>query len=126
MRGMSQQSEELKRRTKRFVLDICKLLKLLPYEEPGPTIKRQLAKCSTSVAANYRSTCRARSRPEFISRLGTVVDESDESMFWLEFTRDASIIATDRLAPLIGEAEQLTSIFSKSLGTAKQNWNNRQ
>ena len=119
---MSLQSEELKRRTKRFALDVCKLVKLLPYEEPGPTVKKQLAKSSTSIAANYRSACRARSRAEFISRLGTVDDESDESLFWLEFTRDAALIATEHLGGLINEADQLAAIFSKSLATARRNF----
>jgi four helix bundle protein len=118
---VSQQSEELKRRTKRFAIDVCKLLKIIPYEEPGPTVRKQLAKSATSVAANYRATCRARSRPEFISKLGTVVEETDEALFWLEFARDAKLATNEAVAPLVDEAGQLAAIFAKSLGTARRN-----
>src|SRR4051812_37294109 len=104
---MSVQSELLKRRTNRFALDVCRVLKKFPYEEPGPTVKKQLAKSSTSLAANYRSTCRARSRAEFISRLGIVVDECDESVFWLEFTRDAELADMPMLPALVREANEL-------------------
>jgi four helix bundle protein len=118
---MSQQSEELKRRTTRFALDVCRILKKLQYEEPGPTVKKQLAKSSTSLAANYRSACRARSRAEFISRLGIVVDECDESVFWLEFSRDAEPADIPRLSALAREANELSAIFAASVGTARAN-----
>jgi four helix bundle protein len=118
---MSVQSEQLKQRTNRFALDVCGILKKLPYEEPGPTIKKQLAKSSTSLAANYRSACRARSRAEFISRLGIVVDECDESVFWLEFSRDAELADIPTLPGLVREANELSAIFAASVGTARTN-----
>jgi four helix bundle protein len=121
MPGVSLLSEELKARAKRFAVDTCRLLKLLPYEEPGPTVRKQLAKSSTAVAANYRSTCRARSRAEFISRLGIVVDEADESLFWLEFIVEAQLLDRPLVAPLLDEANQLTAIFSASVGTCRRN-----
>jgi four helix bundle protein len=82
---MSDQAERLKERTMRFALDVCKLIRLLPYSEPGPTVSRQIAKSSTSVAFNYRASCRARSHAEFTAKIGTVAEESDETLGWLEF-----------------------------------------
>lgn len=81
---MSSQAEELKTRTMRFALDICRFIKRLPVDEPGPTAKRQLAKAATSVALNYRATCRARSHNEFTAKIGIVAEESDEVQGWLE------------------------------------------
>ena len=80
---MSDQSELLKKRTMRFALDVCALIKKLPYDEPGPTAKRQLAKAATSVAFNYRASCRARSHAEFTAKIGIVAEESDEAQGWL-------------------------------------------
>jgi four helix bundle protein len=119
--GMSEQSEALKKRTKRFALDVCRMLKQLPYEEPGPTVRKQLAKSSTSMAANYRSTCRARSKVEFVARLATVDEESDESVFWLEFAIEAELLGGQRVTALLQEATELSKIFSASLGTARGN-----
>jgi four helix bundle protein len=87
---MSEESERLKARTMRFSLDVCKLIKLLPIDEPGPTVKHQLAKSATSVAFNYRSSCRARSHTEFTSKMGVVAEESDESQGWLVLSRPPS------------------------------------
>src|ERR1700693_3326396 len=80
-RAVSEQGEHLKDRTKRFALEILTLAKQLPAAEPGPTIRRQLTKSATSVAANYRASCRARSQAEFVARLGIVVEEADEALF---------------------------------------------
>jgi len=75
---VSEQAERLKARTMQFALDVSALLKVLPASEPGSTVKRQLAKSATSVAANYRAACRARSHAEFTARMGTVAEEADE------------------------------------------------
>jgi four helix bundle protein len=76
---MGEQAELLKSRTMRFALDVCRLIKQLPYEEPGPTVRRQLAKASTSVAFNYRAACRGRSHAEYTAKIGLVAEESDEA-----------------------------------------------
>jgi len=76
---MSEQADLLKARTMRFALDVCALIKHLPHEEPGPTVKRQLAKSSTGLAFNYRASCRARSHAEFTAKIGLVAEEADET-----------------------------------------------
>ena len=103
----------------RFAVDVCALIKLLPLSEPGQTVKHQLAKSSTSVAMNYRSSRRARSHAEFTSRIGIVADEADESLGWLEFVDRAKLIASPELTRLIQEASELRNIFAASAGTAR-------
>ena len=76
--------EELKQRTKKFALRVLKLVEALPKTIGGQVVERQLAKSGTSVAANYRAACRGRSKAEFISKLGIVEEEADESAFWME------------------------------------------
>jgi four helix bundle protein len=116
---MSEQAELLKARTMRFALDVCGLLKQLPHDEPGPTVRRQLARSSTSVAFNYRASCRARSHAEFTSRIGTVAEEADETQGWLEFIEAAKLIVSSELPRLLGEATELSAIMSASAGTAR-------
>jgi four helix bundle protein len=118
---MSDQSEQLKKRTMRFALDVCRLIGVLPSWEPGPTVCRQLAKASTSVAFNYRASCRARSRAEFTAKIGTVAEESDESLGWLEFIEAAQLIGESADLPrLAAEARELLAIFSASVGTVRR------
>ena len=117
---MSEQAEQLKDRSMRFALDVCVLIKQLPSSEPGPTVRRQLAKSATSVAFNYRASCRARSHSEFTAKLGTVAEESDESLGWLEFIEDAKLIQSDELTRLTKEARELLAVFSASVGTARR------
>jgi four helix bundle protein len=116
---MSEQSEQLKKRTMRFALDVCALIKKLPYDEPGPTAKRQLAKAATSVAFNYRASCRARSHAEFTAKIGVVSEESDESQGWLEFIEAAGLMASKELSRVQLESTELCAIFSASAGTAR-------
>ena len=78
---VSEQADRLKERTMQFALDVCELIKLIASVEPGPTVKRQIAKSATSVAANYRAACRARSHAEFTARIGLVAEEADETLF---------------------------------------------
>ena len=80
---------------------------------------KQLLRSGTSVAANYRAVCRARSRAEFIARMGMVVEEADESLFWLEMLHDNKVLEPARLEPLLDEAKELTAIFTASEETAK-------
>jgi len=118
---MSEESERLKERTMRFALDVCALIKHLPPSEPGPIVRRQLAKAATSVAFNYRASCRARSHAEFTSKIGLVSEEADESQGWLEFVEAAKLTASSELARLVGESSELVAIFSASVGTARSN-----
>ena len=122
---MSEQSERLKQRTRRFALDVLALIKLLPRDEPGPTVKRQLTKAATSVHMNYRAACRARSHAEFTAKIGVVAEEADESASWLDFIAEATLIEGDRVQPLQKEAHELEAIFSASAGTARRHARSR-
>lgn len=104
-----------------FALDVCALIRVLPHDEPGATVKRQLVRAATSVAFNYRASCRARSHAEFTAKLGTVVEEADETFGWLEFIEAASLLHVSELSRLIGEADEITAIMSASYGTAREN-----
>jgi four helix bundle protein len=82
---------------------------------------KQLLRCGTSVAANYRAVCRARSRDEFVSKMGVVIEEADESVFWMEFLVDTGMVPKPRLESLLAEGNELVAIFVASRKTAKQN-----
>ena len=116
---MSEVTEALKARTMQFALDVCGLIKQLPTEEPGPTVKRQLAKSSTSVAFNYRAACRSRSHAEYTARIAIVAEESDETLGWLEFASAAKLLPTASLTDRVREAKELCAIFSASYATAR-------
>ena len=111
---------ELRARTKTFAVAVIQLCRELPPTPDGRELCRQLFRAGTSVASNYRAACRARSRAEFIAKLGTVLEESDESLFWLELIVDSKIKPRARVARLLDEADQLTAIFVVSLKTAKR------
>jgi four helix bundle protein len=116
-RGMT--PNELKDRTKRFVIAAIRLCRDLPTTIEGKTVGGQLLRCATSVGANYRASCRARSRAEWIAKLGIVEEEADETMFWLEVAVETGLIAADKARALLKEADELTAIFVASLKTAK-------
>lgn len=122
---MGKQAEELKARTMRFALDVCVLIQQLPFEEPGPLVKRQLARSSTSVAFNYRASCRARSHTEFTAKIGVVAEEADESQGWLEFIRAARLLSSNEVDRLLDEATELAKVFSATVGTARYNERNQ-
>jgi len=122
---MSEQSERLKARTRRFALDVLELIKLLPPVEPGPTIRRQLTKAATSVDMNYRASCRARSHAEFTANIGVVAEEADESASWLDLIAEAKLVNSDLLPRLQKEGHELEAIFSSSAGTARRNQRSR-
>src|SRR5216684_3641317 len=94
---------ELKARTKEFALRVGRLVDALPNTVKGRTIANQIMRSATSVAANYRAACRARSRAEFIAKIGVVEEEADETAFWLELIIDANLLPTDRVKPLLDE-----------------------
>jgi four helix bundle protein len=109
---MSQTGPELMRsRTKAFALRIVKLYQALPQRGDAQVLGKQLLRSGTAVAANYRAACRSRSRVEFIARIGVVVEEADESAFWLELLAESGILKPERLKELYQEADELTAIF---------------
>lgn len=110
---------DLKGRTKQFAIRIVHLYRTLPAREEARILGKQLLRSGTSIGANYRAACRARSRAEFIAKLGIVLEESDETVFWLELLLESDVINHDKLKALLKEADELTSIFVASLRTAK-------
>ena len=110
--------EELKQRTKDFALRIIRLVEALPKTILGRTIANQIIRSGTSVAANYRAACRARSKSEFAAKLGIVVEEADETAFWLELIIETGILPEGRIKQLLNEANELTAIFVRSRKTS--------
>jgi len=112
-------SEELKRRTKDFSHRCVKLALALAKGPLGDHVRKQLIRCGTSVGANYRAACVARSRPDFAAKLGIAIEEVDESCFWLEFIIDECLLKENRVVPLLTEGRELTSILVKSRKTTR-------
>jgi len=112
--------KELKERTKEFAHRCVKLALDLPNTSLGRHISGQLIRCSTSVAANYRATCLAQSKAGFVAKLSIVLEETDESAFWLEFIIDEELLKSNLVEPLLKEAKELTAIFFASRKTAKK------
>ena len=116
---MKRDSEILKRRTTNFALRIIRLYRSLPRTEEARILGKQLLRSSTSIVANYRAACRGRSRAEFIAKLGIVLEEADETLFWLELFQEANIFPVEKLRDVVREANELVSIFVSSVQTAK-------
>ncbi len=114
-------SEELKQRTKEFAHRCVKLGMALPKTYLGNHIRGQLIRCATSVASNYRAACLAQSKASFISKLSIVLEEVDESYFWLEFIVDEELLRRELVEPLLKETDELTAIFISSRKTAREN-----
>lgn len=112
---------DLKARTKRFALRVMKLVDALPRTIQGRAIANQIIRSATSVAANYRADCRARSRAEFIAKLGVVEEEADETAFWLELIIDSALLTEARIHSLLTEAEELVAIMATSRKSALSN-----
>lgn len=110
-------SDELELRARSFALRIVRLCRALPHNREGDVFGKQLLRSGTSVAANYRSARRARSNQEFASRLAVVVEEADESCFWLGMIADSGLVQRQRLKQLCDEADQLLRIFSATRHT---------
>jgi len=112
-------ADDLKKRTKEFALRTIRLFRALPRTEEARVLGRQVLRSATSVAANYRAVCRARSRAEFISRMGVVVEETDETVLWFELFVESGIVAAKRMNGLITEGRELVAIFATSQKTAR-------
>jgi len=111
--------EDLRNRPKQFALRIIRLFQHLPHSVEAQVLGKQLLRAGTSVGANYRAAGRARSRPEFISKIGIVVEEADETVFWLECLVESGIVKEDLLKDLLAEANELVAIFAASHRTAR-------
>jgi len=110
---------DLRQRTKAFAVDVVRFVQTLPRRQPTDVLGRQLLRSGTSVAANYRAARRARSRREFVAKMGIVEEEADESSFWLELLADAGLTASDDARRLRDEANQLVAITVSSIRTAR-------
>ncbi len=113
--------DELKLRTKKFGMRTIVLIRALPKTDEGRIIGKQLLRSSTSVGANYRAVCRARSKLEFIAKLGIVIEEADESVFWFELIIESGLMKADLVKDLLSEANQITAIMSASRNSASKN-----
>jgi four helix bundle protein len=109
---------ELQERTKQFALRVLKLVDALPGTAAGRAIANQLIRAATSVGANYRSACRARSRAEFIAKLGIALEEADETLYWLELVRDGKLLSESKVSLLLKEADELTAILASGRKSA--------
>lgn len=118
---MSERSDALKERTMMFAISVLRLVDRLPRTPSGHAIGRQLAKSGTSVGANYRGVCTARSRAEFIAKLGVIVEEADESVYWLEMIARGEMLPAREVQSVRSEAGELRAIFARSVGTARAN-----
>lgn len=112
-------TDEMKTRTKSFALRVIKLVEALPSGRTGDVIGRQLMKSGTSVGANYRAACRAKSQPDFIAKMGIVEEEADESAFWMEIIIEAGLMKKELVEDLADEANQLVAIAVSSINTAR-------
>ena len=111
---------DLKLRTKRFALDVIQFVESLPSGETSRVLGRQLLRSGTSVGANYRAAKRAKSTADFISKMGTVEEEADESAYWLELLMDSGKVKPVQAQPLVREANELLAIAVASINTAKR------
>jgi four helix bundle protein len=112
--------KDLKQRTKKFALRIIRLVESLPRGKITDVIGKQLLRSGTSVGANYRSACRAKSTADFISKMGTVEEEADESIYWMELLIESGLISKDKVDELLDEADQIVAITVSSIKTARR------
>ncbi len=116
---MVSKPEELRRRTKAFAVRVVKMYRRLPHTNDGQVLGKQLLRCGTAIAANYRAACRARSRAEWLAKIGIVVEEADETVFWLEMLIDCEIVKPALVTGILDEARALSAIFTASQYTAR-------
>ncbi len=118
--------DDLKKRTKNFAHRCVKLAIHLPENTLGWHIRKQLIRCSTSVAANYRAACIAQTKKSFIAKISIPIEEADESCFWIEFAIDEQLLKREQCENLLKEAKEITSILIASRKTAQKNLNNKE
>ena len=113
--------QNLEARTKQFALQVIQFCERLPKDETSRVLGRQLLRSGTAVGANYRAACLAESKPAFISKLADVLEETDESGFWIELLLDSGKVKAEQVGPLLQEAKELVAISISSINTAKRN-----
>ena len=114
-------ADEMKKRTRVFALRIIRLTESLPKTKTADVIGKQLLRCGTSVGANYRASCRAKSQADFIAKMGIVEEEADETIYWMELIVEAGLVEKERMTSLLEEANQLVAIVVSSIKTARAN-----
>lgn len=114
------EKDDLKKRTREFALRVIRLCEALPSGRTADVIGKQLLRCGTSVGANYRAACRARSAAEFIAKLGIVEEEADECIYWMELLIESNLIGKRLLEPLIKETDEILAIVIASIKTARK------
>jgi four helix bundle protein len=112
---------DLQFRTKQFALQVIQFCEKLPKDDTSKILKRQLLRAGTSVGANYRAACRAKSKPAFISKMGDVLEEADECGYWIELLCESGKVDHKTAAPVLTEANELVAISISSINTAKGN-----
>src|SRR5262245_65760399 len=122
---MNGKAEELKQRTNKFALDVLEFVKSLPNTDEARDIGGQLRRSGMGVGSNYRAACRSRSKVEFVARIGVVLEEADESGFWLEVIAESRIATGKRSFELLEEANQLSAILAQSRITASMSLHRR-
>ncbi len=113
-------SDEFKKRTRAFALRVIHLVDSLPRSRTAGIIGGQLLRAGTSVGANYRAACRARSPADFVAKMGIVEEECDESAYWMECLVEAGIMKSNRLASLLKEADEILSMVVASIRTSRR------
>ena len=112
---------QLKPRTKQFAIRAIRLVEALPATRTADVIGRQLMRSALSVGSNYRSACRARSRADFVPKMGIVEEEIDECLYWMEMLIESSAMKQERLEPLMSEAGEIAAMVVASIRTARRN-----
>ena len=120
MKGKKMNADEMKRRTKAFALGIIRMAESLPKGRTSDVISRQLLRSGTSVAANYRAACRAKSPADFINKMAIVEEETDESIFWMELIVESGLVNEQRIKDLMAEANEILAITVSSINTARK------
>jgi four helix bundle protein len=118
--GFHMMKSDLKERTKSFALKVIKAVEMLPKGKTADILGKQLLKAGTSVGANYRAACRAKSTADFISKMGIVEEEADETIYWMELLIESGLVRKDDLIFLLDEANQILAITVSSIKTAKK------
>jgi four helix bundle protein len=113
--------EQIKYRTKQIGLKVIQLIDDFPQKTSAFTIARQIVRSSTSIGANYRAACRAKSIPDFLNKLKIVEEETDETLYWFEILEESSLIPKDKISGLIKETNEILSILVASINTTKKN-----
>lgn len=116
---LSRSGDPLRARTKQFALRVVRLVASLPRGKIEDMIAGQLLRAGTSVGSNYRAVCRARSRADFVAKMGIVEEEADESLYWMEILVEAGLVRQDLLQPLMAEADQILAMVVSSIRTAR-------